>query len=128
MAASKTSKSQTAYYARYKASRVWESNRKARLERALKAQPENEQIKRALKNIVYRRKTPNTRTWSASWIRTAKIIKEFTGRFDPSIMSSNPEVAKTALQKVPENRDKFVPPVSDFKSFFSLAARLQGTR
>lgn len=122
----KTSKSQTAYYARYKTSRVWESNRKRRLERALKAQPENEQIKRALKNMVYRRRTPTNHVWSASWVRTAKIIKAFTGRFDPSIMSSNPETARLALQKVPENRDKFVAPVSEHKSFFSIAARLQG--
>jgi hypothetical protein len=120
--AGKTSKSQTAYYARYKTSRVWETNRKRRLERTLKAQPNNEQVKQALKGMVYRRKTPTNRPWSASWVRVAKILKEFTGRCDPGILSSNVETARIAMQK--PGTTIHVPMSSPFKSMFSIEARL----
>lgn len=117
----KTSKSQTNYYALYKTTRKWEANRKRRLEKTLKAQPNNKQVQAALKSIVYRRRTPTNRVWSATWIRVAKIIKEFEGRFDPQIMSSNPDVARTAMQKNSQNKD-FVA-LSTTKNFFSLEAR-----
>jgi hypothetical protein len=97
----KQSRSKTAEAASsvYKTSRRWESNRKARLERALKEQPNNaEQIKRAIKAMVYRRRAPTNRVWPARWVKVAKLFKEFTGRFDPNIMSSNPETARNALQ------------------------------
>ena len=117
----KTSKSQTNYYAVYKTTRKWEANRKRRLEKTLRAQPNNKQVQAALKSLVYRRRTPTTRPWSASWIRAAKIIKLFEGRFDPQIMSSNPDVARAAMQKNSQNKE-FVPP-SGPKNFFSLEAR-----
>ena len=117
-----TSKSQTAYYARYKTNRTWEANRKRRLERTLKAQPNNEQVKQALKGMVYRRKTPTNRPWSASWIRVAKILKEFSGRCDPSILSSNVETARIAMQK--PGTTIHVPMSNPFKSMFSIEARL----
>lgn len=108
----------------YKANKRWETNRKARLERTIKAQPNNEQAKLALKGMVYRRKTPVTRVWSASWVRVAKIFKEFTGRFDPAIMSSNPEVAKAALARPGPKTANYVPlPVRDM---FSLGTRAMG--
>ena len=123
--AAKTSKSQTAYYARYKTSRTWEVNRKRRLERTLKEQPNNEQVKQALKNMVYRRRTPTNRVWSASWIRVAKILKEFTGRCDPGILSSNVETARLAMQRPGTvNADTYTPMGNPFKSMFSLEARL----
>ncbi len=133
MANGKTSKSQEGYYARYKANRVWETNRKRRLERALKSQPNNEQIKAALKGMVYRRKTPTTRMWSASWIRTAKLFKEFEGRFDPKLMSANQDVVRAALQqqsKVSAEilRCKKPKEVVRQDKFFTLEARLQGIR
>lgn len=118
----KTSKSQTNYYALYKTTRKWEANRKRKLERTLKAQPNNKQVQAALKSIVYRRRTPTNRVWSASWIRAAKIIKLFEGRFDPQIMSSNPDVARSALQKNSQNKDFVLPPVTT-KNYFSLEAR-----
>ena len=125
MARSSKSKSAEKQSSVYKTSRRWESNRKRRLERALKAQPNNEQIKIALKQMVYRRRTPTNRVWSASWIQTAKIIKLFTGRFDPAIMSSNQDTARTAMQRpgpVALNYKLDKTAQSD-KNFFSIAAR-----
>lgn len=126
MAASKTAKSQESYYARYKSNKVWETNRKRKLERTLKAQPNNEQVKTALKSIVYRRQTPKTQMWSATWIRTAKLFKEFTGRFDPAIMSANADVSRAAMQRPgPKTLDNSVKlPTMPDKSFFSIATRL----
>jgi hypothetical protein len=118
----KTSKSQTNYYALYKTTRKWEANRKRKLERTLKAQPNNKQVQAALKSIVYRRRIPTNRVWSASWIRAAKIIKLFEGRFDPQIMSSNVDVARSAMQKNSKNKDFVLPPVTT-KNYFSLEAR-----
>lgn len=118
----KTSKSQTNYYAVYKTTRKWEANRKRRLEKTLRAQPNNKQVQAALKSLVYRRRTPTNRVWSATWIRAAKIIKLFEGRFDPQIMSSNPDVARSALQKNSQNKDFVLPPVTT-KNYFSLEAR-----
>lgn len=91
------SKAATAAAAIYKLNRRWESNRKRRLERTIRNQPNNEQAKLALKNISYRRKTPVTREWSASWIAFARLFKFCTGRFDRDIMSSNPETSRKAL-------------------------------
>ena len=74
--AAKTSKGQEAYYARYKSSGVYTKNRKRRLERALKRNPENEQIALALKDISYRRKKPNTQMWSHSARAQAQLLRE----------------------------------------------------
>ena len=124
MARASKSKSAEKQSGVYKTNRKWEKNRKLKLERALKAQPNNEQIKNALKQMVYRRKTPVSRPWSASWVRAAKIIKEFSGRFDPAIMSSNADVARSALQKPgPVALTYVVKPAAD-KDFFSVLARV----
>lgn len=105
----------------------WEVNRKRKLEKQLKLQPNNEQVKLALQNIHRRRKTPTNREWSKTWIRVAKLFKLFSGRFDRDIMSSNQAVAASALQKPGPiaQRPQKIMMVSD-KNFFSLAARIQG--
>lgn len=54
------SKHQQGLYTAYKNEMRWAKNRRAKLERALKRNPENLQIVEALKNIKYRRKTPGT--------------------------------------------------------------------
>lgn len=124
--AQKTSKGQEGYYSRYKANKTWEVNRKRKLERTLKAQPDNIQVKTALKGgLVYRRKTPTTRVWSATWIRTAKLFKLFTGRFDHAIMSANADVSRLAMQKPgPRTLERLNTPTMADKSFFSIATRL----
>jgi hypothetical protein len=121
------SKSKTAelYAATYKSSRRWESNRRAKLEKQFKLQPTNEQVRLALKDINYRRKTPKVREWSADWIRVAKLFKEFCGRFDREIMSSNTKVAGAALQRSGPVGDA---PAAKFsnsaeKNWFSIGAR-----
>lgn len=110
--------------ARYKANRTWEKNRIRKLERTLKAQPNNQQVKDALKaGPVYRRKTPKVKEWSHSWRYIAQIYKAFNGRFDRDIMSSNRDTALNALSK-PGSKSTFqIPlPIPD-KNFFRLEFR-----
>lgn len=125
MARSSKSKSSEKQSSVYKTSRRWEANRKRKLERALKAQPNNEQIKTALKQIVYRRRVPTNRMWSASNIALAKLFKEFNGRFDPAILSSNQDVSRSAIQKFGPHAANFVfdKTLQSDKNFFSIAAR-----
>lgn len=105
--ANKTSKGQEGYYASYKSSGKHAKNRKAKLERLLKQQPNNEQLQNALKDIHYRRKTPNTSMWSHSQIRKAKLFKEFCGNFDYNIFSSNQKVAIEAMIKLGTKNENF---------------------
>jgi hypothetical protein len=76
-----------------------ETNRKIKLLRLLKQQPNNEQIKDALANIKYRRKKPKTQEWSKTAIRLAKLFKEFSGRADRELFSNNPKIQSAALSK-----------------------------
>jgi hypothetical protein len=112
----------------YKTSRRWESNRKRKLAKVLKEQPNNEQVKLAMKSMVYRRRVPTNRMWPASWVRVAKLFKEFTGRFDPDIMSSNADIARVALQIAasPASTSKKKPLIQPMheKVFFQLGSRL----
>jgi len=122
----KRGKSAENHFASYKTSKRWESNRRKKLERQLKLQPNNEQVKKAMSNIHYRRKTPVVQEWSSSTRHMAKIIKLFTGRFDRDILSSNKETASLALQRSaskPEQQ-KNKSQIAD-KNFFSIAARLR---
>jgi len=71
------SKSKQVYATLYKSSTRWATNRKIKLTRALKQQPNNEQIKDALANIKYRRHTPNGKTvWSHSNLSLAKLERK----------------------------------------------------
>lgn len=116
------SKSKQAYLAQYKASSRWASNRKRKLERELRRQPNNEeQIKKAIGNISYRRKTPKTNMWSHSTIALAKLFKLFEGRAPIELFSSNPKIQAQALQSVNENRQYVGLPQG--KVSFSLADR-----
>lgn len=93
-----TSKSQEAYYAMYKTSQRWRTNRERRLKQALKRNPNNKQIEQAIKDLAYRRKTPGTvGSWSKTNIYIAKLFKQFVGRVDKDIFSSNPKVQAAAL-------------------------------
>jgi hypothetical protein len=120
------SKSKQAYSALYKSSTRWATNRKIKLTRLLKQQPNNEQIKDALANIKYRRHTPTTKTvWSHSNIRIAKLFKEFTGRASADLFSSNPKVQAAALaSRLDENKVKVI----EGKVSFSLGARAHDSK
>lgn len=107
MAVGKKSKSQEAYASRYKAT-TFALNRRKKLERVLKDQPENEQVKMALKDIHYRRKTPNTTAWLPSAKRAATLIAEF-------------EKAANVLANTKQDDTK----ASVYKNMFSIQARLQ---
>jgi len=76
-----------------------EANRMKRLLRTQKSQPNNLQIVAALKTTRIHRKTPVKPVWSASARRLAQLFKSVTGRFDPSILSSNAEVSRAALAR-----------------------------
>ena len=124
--ASSGSKAKQAYAALYKSSTRWATNRKIKLTRVLKQQPNNEQIKDALANIKYRRHTPNTKTvWSHGNIRLAKLFKEFTGRASADLFSSNPKVQSGALAY---RRDWDKVRVIEGKVNFSLGARAHDSK
>ena len=120
------SKSKQAYSALYKSSTRWATNRKIKLTRLLKQQPNNEQIKDALANIKYRRHTPSTKTvWSHGNIRLAKLFKEFTGRASVELFSSNPKVQSAALAYRPNWENV---KVIEGKVSFSLGARAHDSK
>jgi hypothetical protein len=120
------SKSKQAYSALYKSSTRWATNRKIKLTRLLKQQPNNEQIKDALANIKYRRHTPNSKTvWSHGNIRLAKLFKEFTGRASAELFSSNPKVQAAALAYRPDWENL---KVIEGKVSFSLGARAHDSK
>ena len=121
-----SNKARQAYAALYKSSTRWATNRKIKLTRVLKQQPNNEQIKDALANIKYRRKTPTTKTvWSHDNIRIAKLFKEFTGRASADLFSSNPKVQSGALAY---RRDWDKVRVIEGKVNFSLGARAHDSK
>ena len=124
MAVGKASKSQEAYYARYKTS-LFSKNRTRRLERVLREQPENEQVKMALKDIHYRRKTPNTNVWSASDKRMAQMLRSWTGSFDMGILNSNPKVAQDALAGLGSRPAQKQNDTIQARNMFSLKARVK---
>lgn len=123
MAEKKKGSGAEGHFASYKANKTWEKNRIRKLEKTLKAQPNNEQVKNALKCIVYRRKAPKVREWSHSWKRAAQLYKQFSGKFDRDIMSSNKDVALAALTKAGPVALNYVNVNIVDKHFFSLASR-----
>jgi hypothetical protein len=123
MAVGKASKSQEAYYSKYKT--LGPINRKRKLERVLKAQPNNEQVKMALKDIHYRRKTPNTHRWSASDKRMALVLRDWTGGFNMEILNSNPKTASDAMQRLPSRGVVKQDDTLQARSMFALKTRLK---
>lgn len=103
-----------------KSAGTMEANRKRKLLKLLKQQPNNEQIKDALVNIKYRRKTPKNQEWSKTDIQTAKLFKQFTGRADWDLFSSNPKVQAAAIAMHSKKDFRNLP---EGKVSFSLGAR-----
>ena len=121
------SKSKDNYYAIYKSSNRWKTNREAKLLRQLKLQPGNEkQITEALANLKYRRKTPQNRVWSHSMRRMAQLITEFGGKAHVNLFSTNPDLAKAAYLDTYGKHDNGTVPQGVVS--FALGARLQGNR
>lgn len=74
-----------------------QANRKRRLERTLKAQPNNQQVLDALGTPGKARKAPVTKQWSHTAIKLAKLFKEFRGSAPKELFSTNPKVQQAAL-------------------------------
>lgn len=124
MAVGKRSKTAESNSATYKSTKRWEANRRRKLERILKEQPNNERVKLAMKSMVYRRKTPTTSMWSHYWKKTAQLIKQFSGRFDKECMNSDPKKAAEAMRmSFNPNRDKETTLPGKY-NFFSLETRI----
>jgi hypothetical protein len=97
-----------------------QANRKRRLQKTLKAQPENKQVQNALLETGRQRKAPVTAQWSHTAIRLAKLFKEFRGSAPKELFSSNPKVQQAAMT-VPSTK-QFVN-LPQGKPDFTLGAR-----
>jgi hypothetical protein len=103
-----------------------EANRKRRLTRTLKQQPNNEQVKVALtENRGHKRKTPKNPYWSHTMIREAKLFKEFTGTMDINVFSSI-EATRSNARLHLTRPDWTQVKVPEGRVDFSLGARAHG--
>lgn len=118
------SKSAELYYTKYKTSNKQAANRKRKLERLLKEQPNNEQIATALSSVGYRRYTPKTEHWKHSMIAIANRVKRFTGKFDKNIFSADPVLQSAAAKTRNENIFSQYKMPENKGSMFSIRARL----
>jgi hypothetical protein len=102
------SKTQESRAAAYKTEKRWEKNRKRKLQRALKRDPNNaEQINAALGSIVYRRKTPLKPAWTSTSRRIAILSKKF----------------KLTKQNLEDNKKAEKP---SYGAMFTISTRLGG--
>ncbi len=85
------------YYASYKTSSRWRTNRERRLKKLLALQPDNQEIATAIKNISYRRKNPTSTIWNKTNIRIAQLFKLFCGKAPHALFSSNAKTQSDAL-------------------------------
>jgi hypothetical protein len=124
MANKKASKSNEAYFARYKTNNVHAKNRARKLQKLQKEQPNNTQIDAALKDIRYKRRTPKAEVWSHSMIATAKLFKLFTGKVDKGLFHPDPLV-QTAATKTRKAAifDNYKAPVLNQNTMFSIKER-----
>lgn len=121
-----TSKSKEAYFASYKNSSRWKSNRERRLMKALLKNPNNKQIEQAISNLRYRRGNAGgvAGKWSKTNIRLAQLFKLFVGHASHNLFSSNPKLQGEALSK----HMRGVRPNVSGKVSFSLGARAHDKR
>lgn len=124
MAKSKrTGKSHASGYTRYKTGNKESSNRIARLTKLAKENPNNEQLPLAIKNVAHRRNTPKAPYWSPSMIRIAKVVKQFTGKFDKNYFATDPDLYSSALRARHEKSfAQYKQPVAT-RSMFALKER-----
>lgn len=98
MAKGKTSsKSDQNYWSRYQSNKVWEVNRKRKLNRHLKNHPGDKCAEKALGNIKYRRKTPKAPFWTPGTIRVAQLFKQFAGSVNLDMFNANHKIQQEAL-------------------------------
>lgn len=124
MANKRTSASDKAHHMTYKTQQIWAKNRRAKLERALKRNPNNLQIVEALKNVTYRRGTPKTSQWSASDIANAQLIKSFCGFCDKNVFHANKDLKLAAWTHIASKRPELITRInSHTKGMFSIKSR-----
>lgn len=99
-----------------------QANRKRRLQKLLKAQPNNTQLQNALLEVGTPRKKPANPQWSHTMIREAKLFKLFTGSVPKDIFSSNDKVREQA--RLHAHREHFEGMLPQGKVDFSLGARV----
>lgn len=97
-----------------------EANRRRRLERTIKTQPNNEQAKRALGDSKNKRKAPVTPYWTHTMIREARLFKQFTGKMDINVFSSNETIRANARLHLHSGDQTKLP---NIKVNFTLGAR-----
>jgi hypothetical protein len=91
-----------------------EANRKRRLERTLKAQPNNKQVELALKDSKSKRKASAKRVWSHSARALAQLFKQFCGSAPIALFSTNQKIQQEALQTLRVSNTKPVAGKVDF--------------
>lgn len=96
MATKSRSKHQENLYKIYQAQNRQASNRKRKLEKLLKENPDNLEIKAALNNIGYRRRTPKNNVWSHSSKAAAKLAKLFVSVLD----KTQPRISEKEMFKL----------------------------
>lgn len=128
--AKRSGASHKSYYTNYKTSKRWSTNRLKKLERALKRNPENaEQIKKAMANVEYRRKTPIVPKWSATTRRIAELFKLFQGKVPAAAIAGVTPKSRDEEEKywrqLNEVKNGFLQKADKFSgSMFSIAARI----
>lgn len=96
----------------------YEQNKKKKLERLIKLQPNNKQLESALKNIRYKRKATKVPFWSSSRKRMAYLYMAFAGKVNLDIFNNNDKISGPALfTKGPHSEYKQKDDTSEFKMF-----------
>jgi hypothetical protein len=116
-------KSHVSGYLHYKTGNREVLNRKARLTKLAAESPNNLQLVTALANVVHRRNKPKAPFWSHSMIRTATVMKQFTGKFDKGIFATDPEVVSAARRARNENKFKHFKAPTLARNGFSIGER-----
>lgn len=117
-----------AQFSKYKTSKVYEANKRRKLERTVKNQPNNEQAKLALKDISFRRKAPKVPQWSSTTIRIVELFKLFAGEFDKNFFDKDIEKSVAAANVRNPELFKNTVVVPKQKSMFSIGARAHDGR
>lgn len=111
-------------YQRYKSSNSETTNRLRKLNKLVKEQPNNEQLPLAIKNVRHRRFTPKTPYWSHSMIALAKVVKDFTGKFNKNYFSTDPDLFSAAIRTRNENKFKEFEAPKIKGSMFTIGERI----
>lgn len=101
-----------------------QANRKRRLLRTQKQQPNNTQVEKALLDDKAPRKAPKTSQWSHSMIYLAKLYKEFGCPAPKELFSNNLKVQQAALLAYNNRSKREFNNLPQGRVDFSLAARV----